>query len=152
MRRRCPTPRIPILIVFAGALILAGCNRQKSEFLMIRADHGVLPRSAYPTAVDPARVGTYDPLSSSGAGYFYDDVLEYRVWVHPDKDGLPLNGDKDYFFAFAQYEPAAVFAGRTRGSEDPIVLIRQREWINEPEPGHYIAEHVERMTSGRSNG
>ena len=111
MRRRCPTPRIPILIVFAGALILAGCNRQKSEFLMIRADHGVLPRSAYPTAVDPARVGTYDPLSSSGAGYFYDDVLEYRVWVHPDKDGLPLNGDKDYFFAFAQYDPQQFLLG-----------------------------------------
>ena len=64
---------------------------------MLRADRTVSPTSAYPVAVDPSKVGTYPPDTKSGAGYFYDNVLEYRVWLHPDNGAAPLNGDKDYF-------------------------------------------------------
>lgn len=32
------------------------------------------------------------------------------------------------------------------GAEEPLVLVRQREWINEPEPGHYVPEKGERIT------
>ncbi|HEX6591013.1 MAG TPA: hypothetical protein VF050_03355, partial [Moraxellaceae bacterium] len=32
------------------------------------------------------------------------------------------------------------------GAEEPLVLIRQREWINEPEPAQFIHERGERIT------
>lgn len=51
-----------------------------------------------------------------------------------------LNGEKDYFVAFAQYERATAFSQATAGSEKPIVLVRQREWIAEPTPGTFHAE------------
>ena len=133
----------------AFLLILAACYHQSSGFVMLRADHTVSPISAYPVAVDPSRVGTYPPDIKSGAGYFYDEVLEYRVWLHPDQGAAPLNGDQDYFATFAQYERAAAFSKTTAGAEQPIVLVRQREWIAEPTPGQFHAESGERVTEWR---
>ena len=43
----------------------------------------------------------------SGAGYFYDDVLEYRVWVHPEAGGEDLHDGDDYFLAFAKFDVGA---------------------------------------------
>lgn len=116
---------------------------------MMRADRTVSPASAYPVAVDPSKVGTYSPDTKSGAGYFYDDVLEYRVWLHPDNGATPLNGDKDYFVAFAEYERAQAFSKSTAGAEEPIVLVSQHEWIDEPSPGQFHAERTERFTEWR---
>jgi len=116
---------------------------------MVRADRTVTPGSAYPVAVEPNRVGTYPPEAKSGAGYFYDDVLEYRVWLNPEHGAARLNGDKDYFVAFAQYETAEAFSRATAGTEEPIVLVRQREWIAEPTPGTFHAEKGERVTEWR---
>ena len=133
----------------AFLLILAACHHQSSGFVMLRADRTVSPLSAYPLAVDPSKVGTFPPDTKSGAGYFYDDVLEYRVWLHPDNGAAPLNGDKDYFVAFAQYERAQAFSKSTAGAEEPIVLVRQHEWIDEPRPGQFRAERTERVTEWR---
>jgi putative acetyltransferase len=94
--------------------------------------------SRYPVAVDPARVGTYPASAKSGAGYFYDDVLEYRVWVDSP------NGD--WLEAFATYEQAAEFSKATQNAEDPLVLVLQRESINEPEPGQYVHVTEPRVT------
>jgi hypothetical protein len=99
--------------------------------------------------VEPNRVGTYSSDTKSGAGYFYDDVLEYRVWLHPERGAARLNGEKDYFVAFAQYEPAEAFCRATAGAEKPIVLVRQREWIDEPTPGTFHAKKGERTTEWR---
>jgi putative acetyltransferase len=85
------------------------------------------PRSAYPVAVDPDNVGEYPALAKSGGGYVYDEVLEYRVWIHP-------NGD-DYYHAFATYEQAKLFSNNKERAEEPLVLVLQREYIDEPEPG-----------------
>jgi hypothetical protein len=101
---------------------------------------------AYPLAVAPELVGTYAIESGSGAGYFYDDVLEYRVWVDPERGGERLSGGSDYFEAFAQWERAEEFSKTHTGTEEPLALVRQHEWIREPEPGHYIWEKTERIT------
>ena len=70
-----------ITLFFVGATaMLGGCQSKTSNFVMIRADRAVAEPSAFPVAIDPARVGTYPADTKSGAGYFYDDVLEYRVW------------------------------------------------------------------------
>ena len=88
--------------------------------------------SKYPLAVDPNRVGTYPAYTKSGGGYFYDEVLEYRVWLHPENGAKPLDGRHDYFFAFDQYETAEEFSKSTAGAEEPLVLVRQLQWISEP--------------------
>lgn len=73
----------------------------------------------YPPVLDPANVGTYDPLSKAGGGSVWDEVLENRVWCHP--------GGDDYYEAFAS-------------------LVLQREHINEPTPGEYEHVTTERIT------
>jgi hypothetical protein len=94
----------------------------------------------YPTAVDPALVGTYPGTVKAGGGYVWDAVLEYRVWCHPEAGG------NDYFRAFAMYREALEFSLLTRGAEEPLALIRQDEYIDEPEPGHYVHAKHTRMT------
>jgi len=94
-----------ITVAFAGALLVA-CNHSKpsSDFVVVRSDREITGHSKFPVAVDPNRVGTYPPDTKSGAGYFYDDVLEYRVWLHPEKGAEHLNGTHDYFVAFANLD------------------------------------------------
>jgi hypothetical protein len=140
--------RVPPLLLVALVLALAACHhhgRSEYGFVTVSADHHVGP-SAYPVAVDPARVGDYPTDTKAGAGYFYDDVLEYRVWMHPENGSPALNGTKDYVAAFAQYEAADAFSKKTKGAEPAIVLVLQREWIDEPEPGKYIPRKGERIT------
>lgn len=105
--------------------------------------------SAHPIAIDPEQVGEYPALTKSGGGYFYDDVLEYRVWVHPHAGGEDLHEGDDYYYAFATFEEAAECSDETLGAEKPLVLVRQFESINEAVPGQF--EHViaERITEWR---
>jgi hypothetical protein len=70
----------------------------------------------------------------------WDEVLEYRVWCHPERGASDRHDGDDYFHAFATYAEALAFARKIVGAEDPVVLILQREHINEKEPGVY--EHV----------
>lgn len=101
--------------------------------------------SQYPTAIDPAMVGEYPAYAKSGAGYFFDEVLEYRVWCHPELGAADEFDGEDYYYAFETYEEALEFAEQTAGAEAPLVLIRQWEWINEPSPGEFIHERGERV-------
>jgi len=92
-----------------------------------------------PPAVDPAMVGQYSWLAKSGAGYVWDEVLEYRVWTH--------KGGSDAMKAFATFEAARDYSERTYGAEPPLVLIRQKTHINEPERGKLVyVEDKERIT------
>jgi len=137
------------VISFAVLLVFVACEKRCKGFIIVRADRTITPGSAYPVAVEPNRVGTYPANTKSGAGYFYDDVLECRVWLNPERGAAHLNGDEDYFVSFAQYEPAEAFSKATAGAEKPLVLVRQREWIAEPTPGTFHAEKGERITEWR---
>lgn len=103
-------------------------------------------KSKFPIAVDPAKVGWYSALAKSGGGYFYDEVLEYRVWIHPRDGGLELQGGDVYFCAFPSYEEALEFSREAPGAEEPFVLVRQNEHVNEPEPGKFTHVMGERIT------
>jgi hypothetical protein len=145
---RIPTMSRTFLAILAltATLFGAGCRRSYSNFVILQADQTVLGTSAYPVAIDPSRVGTYPADTKSGAGYFYDDVLEYRVWLHPERGAPPRNGTSDYCMVFAQYERAEAFSRSSAGAEKPLVLVRQIESINEPEPHHYVPVKEERIT------
>lgn len=134
-----------LICCFASML---SCRRQSptGNFWLLRADRQVTGHSAFPLAVDLNQVGKYPLETKSGGGYFYDDVLEYRVWFHPENGADAWNGTHDYVVAFAQYEPALALSRQSRGAEPPLVLVRQREWIDEPEPGNYIVKNGERIT------
>lgn len=103
----------------------------------------------YPDSIDKDLVGTYPANTKSGGGYFYDCVLEYRVWCRPWK-GAPDEFDGEiYYYAFHSFQEAKEFSDVTKGSEEPLVLVKQLEWINEPESGKYTHEVGERLTEWR---
>ncbi|WP_225748170.1 GCN5 family acetyltransferase [Eikenella sp. Marseille-P7795] len=96
----------------------------------------------YPSAVHPEKVGTYPARTHSGGGYFYDQVLEYRVWCHPERGAPDVHQGSDYFHAFA----ALAFSQKQPGSEAPLVFVRQQEYIDEPSPGTFVRKSGERLT------
>jgi hypothetical protein len=94
----------------------------------------------YPDAIDPTKVGSYPAEAGAGGGFVWDEVLEYRVWCHPERGAADDFGGKDYYCAFATYADALECSRATPGAEQPLALILQREHISEREPGRY--EHV----------
>jgi hypothetical protein len=97
-------------------------------------NHGADP----PPAVDASLVGTYPAAANAGGGFVWDAVLEYRVWCHPERGAPDEAEGSDYFYAFATYPEALEFSEQRVGSEDPIALVLQEEYIDEPEPGRYV--------------
>lgn len=97
-------------------------------------------RQRFPTAVDPTRVGRYPAVVYAGGGFVWDDVVEYRVWCHPP------DGTGDVYYAFASYPKALAFSRRVRGAEEPLALVRQREYIDEPSRGRFVHVRKRRIT------
>lgn len=100
----------------------------------------------YPSVLDEELVGTYPARVKAGGGYVWDAVLEYRVWCHTDCDGTGDGDGSDHFHAFASFEEAADFSRRTPGAEEPLALVLQEEFIDEPEPGQYVHLKERRLT------
>ena len=100
----------------------------------------------YPNAIDPELVGSYEALAKSGGGYVWDAVLEYRVWCHPERGAPDLEEGSDYFYSFESYQDALDFSQQTEGAEEPLALILQEEYIDEPEPGQYVHMREQRIT------
>ena len=99
----------------------------------------------YPNAIEPARVGSYPARAGAGGGYVWDEVLEYRVWRHPERRAPDQHDGNDYYLAFANYAEALENSRKTPGAEEPLALVLQREYINEPEPGRYVHVTTERI-------
>lgn len=101
---------------------------------------------SFPAVLDLSKVGAYPATAKAGGGYVWDAVLEYRVWCHPER-GAPDRADgSDYYYVFDNYDEAEAFAREHEGTEDPLALVWQREYIDEPEPGHYVHVREERVT------
>ncbi|UOQ69420.1 hypothetical protein MUN86_27935 (plasmid) [Hymenobacter volaticus] len=103
---------------------------------------GANSTNSFPQAVDVSRLGTYPARTCSGGGYFYDDVLEYRVWVSTRQEG-------EYYRAFADYPSACSFSTRTAGAQAPCVLVRQQEYVDEPQQDVFLRVRSERLTEWR---
>lgn len=100
---------------------------------------------SYPDAVDPDRVGDYPAVVGAGGGYVWDEVLEYRVWLHPELGAEDLHDGHDYYYCFESYADARNFAELADGAEEPLALVLQREYIDEPEQGVYRHVRTERL-------
>ena len=99
----------------------------------------------YPAVHDPDRVGTHAALAKAGGGYVWDEVLEYRVWCHPERGAPDEAVGNDYYYVFVTYEEALQFAEANEGADVPLALILQREYIDEPGPGEYVHVREERI-------
>ncbi len=105
MKRRCAREmvkragQLPLIVMLATAMLGCSCSQQTLP---------LPPSSDYPVAVDLDKVGKYPALTKSGGGFVYDDVLEYRVWVHPEGD--------DYYDAFATHEALCANIDETTAS------------------------------------
>lgn len=102
--------------------------------------------SKFPKVKDPKLIGTYDALSKSGGGYVWDDVLEYRVWVHPLIEDPDTEESEDFYYVFETYEEALEVSESTVGAEEPLALILQEEYIDESKDGIYIHVKEHRVT------
>jgi|SRR6185312_1790053 len=102
--------------------------------------------SSYPLAKNPDLVGTYHAQAKSGGGYVWDDVLEYRVWCHPERGAPDLDDGNDYFCSFESYEDALSYSEENPGTESPMALVLQEEYIDEPELGKYTHVKEQRIT------
>ena len=100
----------------------------------------------YPAVLDTQLVGSYAAAAKSGGGYVWDDVLEYRVWCHPERGAPDEAEGSDYYYAFASFEEADAFAQANPGTEEPLALVLQREFIDEPENGQYVHVQEHRVT------
>jgi hypothetical protein len=99
-----------------------------------------------PSAYDPSRVGTYPAVAKAGGGYVWDTVLEYRVWCHPVRRSPDDTAGDDYYRAFATYGDALGFAKARSEAEEPVALVIQEEYIDEPTPGEYVHVVERRVT------
>ena len=152
MKLKTNLMRLPLLL---SLLTMTACSNQDQAAAPGTEPHSKSPqtnrgttqqekskgKSQYPMAIDPSKVGTYPRITKSGGGYFYDEVLEYRVWID-DPGG-------DHYQAFVTYEEAQSFSQKTKGAEEPLVLVLQREHINEPEPGVFVPAKADRVTEWR---
>ncbi|PIA81036.1 GCN5 family acetyltransferase [Gaetbulibacter sp. 4G1] len=100
----------------------------------------------YPKVENKELIGNYPALVKAGGGYVWDEVLEYRVWCHPEEGAEDLENGNDYFYVFSDYVEALQFCKGTKGAEKPIALILQKEYIDEPEKEKYIHIKKERLT------
>jgi hypothetical protein len=102
--------------------------------------------STYPAVKDHQLVGTYPARVHAGGGYVWDAVLEYRVWCHPHEGALDIEQGNDYYYVFETYEEALAFSAATAGAEQPVALVLQEEYIDEPEQGHFRYITKQRLT------
>ena len=105
-------------------------------------------RSAFPIAVDADLIGEY-PARPSPAAAISTTPCWNTASVHPHDGGEDLYDGDDYYCAFATFEEASAYSRETAGAEQPLVLVRQDECINEPEPGRYEHHTGERLTEWR---
>jgi hypothetical protein len=103
----------------------------------------------YPPVLDPSQVGEYPSLAKSSGGLVWDAVLEYRVWCCPSKGAADDDDGSDYYYCFSSYEKALEFSQATTGAGEPIALVLQREYIDEPSDGQYVHVRQERIAEWR---
>jgi hypothetical protein len=66
----------------------------------------------YPDAVNPDLGGDYPATAGAGGGFVWDDVLEYRVWCHPERGASDLHDGSDYYYPISSADQSRTAANR----------------------------------------
>ena len=103
-------------------------------------------RTRFPRAIKPERVGRYPATAYAGGGFVWDAVLEYRVWCHPERGAPDKAEGNDYYYTFVSFPDALRFSKGCPGAEEPLALVLQKEYIDEPAPGRYVRVKKRRVT------
>jgi putative acetyltransferase len=64
----------------------------------------------FPDVLNEALVGKYRAQAKAGGEYVWDEVLEYRVWCHPERGAPDEAEGQDYYCAFASCDEALEFS------------------------------------------
>ena len=102
--------------------------------------------TTYPKVKNPELIGEYPSLVKSGGGFVWDEVLEYRVWCHPHNGAPDIENGNDYYYVFETYEEALAYSKSNEGCDEPLALVLQEEYIDEPQPGQYVHKKEQRLT------
>ena len=78
-----------------------------------------IPVTNPPKVADESKVGEYDTLCFSGAGFIWDEVLEYRVWSRGPTE----------CHTFASYDEAERFSEATATRSIVLALVKQVEYF-----------------------
>lgn len=100
----------------------------------------------FPSSLDLSKVGEYLATEKAGGGFVWNAVLEYRVWCHPARGAPDEAVGSGYYCAFESYEYAEALSRENDGTEVPLALVLQREYIPEHEAGQYAYVREERVT------
>ena len=76
----------------AGGLGLVTSGCQPGSFGLVAACRSNGWPIAAAACSGSRRVGSFPAATKSGGGYFYDEVLEYRVWLHPERGAAAYGG------------------------------------------------------------
>jgi hypothetical protein len=68
------------------------------------------------------------------------------VWCYPCDGAVDHHDGSDYFYAFATFDEASGFARATKGAQEPLALVLQEEYIDEPKDGQYAHVKSPRVT------
>ncbi len=83
------------------------------------------PMHGLPSAVDHQKVGYYGNAESYNDGYFWDELLEYRVRCR----ALPNDEEEELLYCFKDYQSAFTFYKKTPTTQELNALILQKEHI-----------------------
>ena len=104
-------------------------------------------RHRIPEAVeDPSQVGSYPARRTRVAGTSGSAAVGISSRCHPDRGAIDRYDGDDYYYAFETYAEALAFSRTTDGAESPLALIRQDEYIDEPEVGQFVHVREVRFT------
>ena len=68
------------------------------------------------------------------------------MWCHPEGGAPDKAVGSDYYYAFASFPEARRFSNEFPGAEEPLALVLQKEYIDEPKPSKYIHVKKRRIT------
>lgn len=78
-----------------------------------------------PDAIDSQKVGYYGHADSYNDGYFWDELLEYRVRCR----ALPTDEEEELLYCFRDYPSAFEFYKKTPTAQELNALVLQKESI-----------------------
>lgn len=67
------------------------------------------------------------------------------MWCHPHAGAPDLAEGDDYFYVFEHYAEARAYFEAHDGTEEPLGLVLQQEYLDEPAPSEFVHVQEQRL-------